>query len=466
MKLLNKLIFGSVLLMILFSCKKELEIRPSDSIDDVKAFQSVADLEKGLFGVYSSYGGGLFNGIYIGSILADEVKISNENRGQGQFTFKWQFTAGGGEHNGDYTTFYRAIDRAHRVLAAMEQVTPANAAEATLKSRIQAELTALRGMSLYQLLIRFMPDGYNSTALGVPVLLESNLTGQPSRNTVAEVVSQIEADLTSARNSSDLPGSVVDGLRISKAAVAGYQARLALLKRDWANAITFATDAITLSGAALATIAQYPAIWSDAVNTEVILRFRNNYSITTLWRDTNGDVFFEPSDKLKAQYNRVTDIRYSTFFGSVTTGGQNDTSTVKKYPGSSLGPQFNDIKDLRVSEMYLIRAEANAELNNLVNAANDVNAIRSNRITGYTNVTFATKDEAITAIITERFKELPYEGFRFFDLKRRSLPVSRFASDVQSPNWQNLAASNFRFALPIPQTEIFANPNTVQNPGY
>jgi hypothetical protein len=466
MKLINKIIFGSFLLSIVFSCKKQLELRPIDSIDDTKAFQSVADLEKGMFGVYSSYGAGVYNGYYIGSILADEAKISNENRGQGQFSFKWQYTAGTGEHNNDYATFYRAIDRAHRVLAAMEQVSAATPQEATLKSRIQAELIALRAMSHYQLLIRFMPDGYNASALGVPVMLKSDLLGLPARNTVGEVITQIETDLNAARNSSDLPSSVADGLRISKAAVAGYQARVALLKRDWANAITYATDAITLSGTSLATIAQYPAIWGDAVNNEVILRFRNNYSITLYWRDTNGDVFFEPSDKLKAQYNRVTDVRFSTFFGSVTTGGQNDTSTVKKFPGSAQGPQSNDIKDIRISEMYLIRAEANAELNQLTNAANDVNAVISNRITGYTNVTFATKDEAITAILNERFKELAFEGFRFFDLKRRSLPITRFASDVQSPNWQTLAASNFRFAMPIPQFEIFANPNTVQNPGY
>jgi hypothetical protein len=40
------------------------------------------------------------------------------------------------------------------------------------------------------------------------------------------------------------------------------------------------------------------------------------------------------------------------------------------------------------------------------------------------------------------------------------------ASDVASPNWQNLASSDYHFALPIPQHEIFANPNAVQNTGY
>ena len=59
-----------------------------------------------------------------------------------------------------------------------------------------------------------------------------------------------------------------------------------------------------------------------------------------------------------------------------------------------------------------------------------------------------------------------FEGFRFFDLKRKGLDVSRNASDVSSATWQNLPAGNFRFALPIPQEEIFANPNATQNPNY
>lgn len=442
---------------------------PTDQIIEETAFLSVADLQKGLFGVYSSFGAGLSNGIYIGSILADEVKLSNENRGQGQFSFKWQYTSGPGEHNADYATFYRAIDRLHRVLNAIPNVPAANATEETQKNLIQAELIALRGMSHFELLKRFMPHGYEAGALAVPVVLKSELFQLPARNTVGEVMTQIEADLATARSAPELPNAVADGQRLSKAAVAAYQARAAQLRRDWTAAITFATDAITLSGTTLATRTQYPTIWTDVANTEVIFRMRNNYAIQTYWRDTNGDVFFEPSDKLKNQYNRTTDIRFPTFFGSVVTtgtGAQNDTSVVVKYPGSTAGPQRNDIKAIRISEMYLLRAEAYAETNQLQKAADDVNALRRNRITGYTDITYSSKDAAISDIINERFKELAYEGFRFFDLKRRGLGITRLASDVQSTNWQNLAAGDYRFALPIPQAEVFANPNTTQNPGY
>lgn len=457
------LLLSSVAAIGFTSCKKELDLRPTDTIDETKAYRTVGDLERGAIGAYSAYGVGQSNKHYIGSILADEAKISFENRGQGQFSFKWQYTASEGEHNSDYFNYYRTIDRVNRVLARLAEIQGNNPTEVALRGRVEAELLALRGMSHYELLIRFMPPGYDPAALGVAVMLQSDLTGTPARNTVGQVIAQIESDLSAARNNANLPNAIADGLRLSKAAVAAYQARVALLKRDWTAAAAFATDAITLSGTALATRAQYPGVWTDATNTGVIFRLRNNYAPQLNWRDVNGDVFFEPSDELKAQYDRTNDIRFSTFFGSAT----GDTSIVVKFPGSALqGPQRNDLKDVRIAEMHLIRAEARAELNNLTGAADDINLIRRNRINGYVDVAFATKDEAINATLNERFRELAFEGFRFFDLKRRNLPVTRLASDVQSTAWQNLAANDYRFAMPIPQVQILANPRTTQNPGY
>jgi hypothetical protein len=119
--------------------------------------------------------------------------------------------------------------------------------------------------------------------------------------------------------------------------------------------------------------------------------------------------------------------------------------------------------------MMLIRAEARAEQNKISganSAESDLNALRAARITGYTPVTLANKDQAITEILQERFKELAFEGHRFFDLKRRGLPITRLAADAPNAPAQQLQAGNFRFVLPIPQPEILANTLMEQNPGY
>lgn len=472
---MNKILSLVIVSAALFftSCKKQLDLFPSDSIDATKAFLNVSDLDQGVLGVYTMNNTQVdiingndniapLNKIYIGSILADETKLSDENRGQGQFTFKYQFSATESEHNADYRTYYVMLDRANRILALIDNIPTLNAAETSQKAKIKAELLALRAVAHFELLIRFMPSGYDPNALGVAIMLKSDIGAAPARNKVGEVVAQIEADFAAARAETNLPDAPTDVLRISKAAIAAYQSRVAMLKRDWPSAVTFATSAITLSGKSLPNQAAFRVYWTDGNETETIWKYRNSQTPQLLWQDTNGDVFFEPSDKLKNQFDRTNDVRFSTYF----SGDANDTSLVHKYPGSGLGPQINDIKISRIAEMYLNRAESRAENNDLVGASSDINILRGARISGYVPITFSTKEVAIAEIMNERFKELCFEGFRFFDLKRKGLGVTRNASDVASPTWQNLAAGNFRFALPIPQDEIFANPNTTQNPNY
>lgn len=439
------------------SCSKQLDdVVPTDLIDADKAYQSVTDLQKGLYGVYATLSNS--TRIYYGSLLADEVKLSDENRGQGQGEYKWQFTSGSSFGFGQY---YQTIDRLHRILEVADNIPAANATEENTKKRIKSELVAIRGAAYLELLILFMPQGYQPDSLGVPIVLSSALLGKPARNKVSEVMARIETDLAAGRAESLIPAAPTDPLRISQSAIAAYQARAALLKRDWTKAAAFADEAISLSGKSLSR-ATYADYFKDANESETIFKYRNGATPQLLWRDSNGDVFFEPADKIKKLFDRTNDIRFSTFFGSDGT----DTSIVTKYPGSDRGPQINDLKLIRLAEMYLIKAEASAEGDNLPAAADAINTLRAARITGYTNVTFADKATAVSQILIERAKELCFEGFRFFDLKRKNLAVNRDPSDARNTNWQDLAASSFRFALPIPQTEIFANPNVRQNAGY
>lgn len=459
-----KKIFYPIVAVLFFtgisSCKKQLSLLPTDDIDISKAFLTVDDLEKGLLGAYS--GNNQINKIYIASILADEAKLSDENRGQGQFEFKWQYSSGTGGITVAYRQYYSMIDLIHRVLEAAKKITPANATETAKMARIKAELLGLKGIAYFESLINVMPPGYDPNALGIAIVNESCLTCTPPRNKVGEVITEIEKNLTLARADANIPNAPTDPLRLSKASIAAYQARVALLKKDWTAALTFASEAITLSGKSLATGTTFVNYWSDANESESILKYRDQNAPKLLWRDANGDVFFEPSIQLKNQFNRVNDIRFSTYFTAISS----DTSVVDKYKGSNFGANINDLKLIRLSEMYLIRAEANAEKDQLIQATIDLNNLRAARITGYVNVSFANKTDLINSVLIERYKELCFEGFRYYDLKRRSLPVNRLAVDVQSLTWQNLASNDYRFTLPIPQDAIDANPNTIQNTNY
>src|SRR5690606_5378444 len=265
---------------------------------------------------------------------------------------------------------------------------------------------------------------------------------------------QAAYDLLPAVTAGNFTDTVMNRLNID-----AYRARLALYKRDYQKAIDYATTVISSGIRPLASGSAFAGIWTDN-NTvsEVLFRTRllNSSALGSLYTTTSGLVYVSPSDKLVNTYD-VNDIRLTSYIGF---NGPNDYY-VNKYYESSRGGRIVDMKNARISEMYLIRAEAYAKLAspNIPAAAADLNMLRAHRISGYVDETFTSASDLITAILEERFKELAFEGFRFLDLRRNNLPVQRDASDVGSSAWQTLAAGNFRFVFPIPERELLSNPN-------
>jgi len=450
--------------LVLFgsACKKALDLAPTGSIDPSKAFQTVADLNTGALGVYASTG--WESSTYVGSIMSDEARISPENRGQGQFIHKWTHTSTDGDAARAWGSSYAVIDRVNRILAVIDGVPSATPTETATKDRIKGEMLALRALSHFELW-RWYAVRYNPTALAVPVMTTS-VIGSPARDLTSAVFALVEQDLVAAKGL--IPTTFTDNTRMTRNAVAALQARVALYKGDWDNAITFSSEVIT--AVPLATRAQFPTIWTDAGNNEVLFKLKRVSGQTnTLWQDLNGDVFYGVSLKLFNAYDRVNDIRFSSYVNQTNRGVGKDSLLVKKYAGGTVGPFIADAKVIRVSEMYLIRAEAQAEKANLVAATADFNTLRAARIAGVpTAPTFANAAAAISEIYMERFRELPFEGHRYFDLKRRNLPIERDDLDVggSSSTFKTLSPSSFLYLLPIPQAEIFANKSIEQNPGY
>jgi hypothetical protein len=470
-----KLVFSLFMLVALFSCEKDLDILPTDTINEENVFLNVSDLVRGLYGVYGSIPGG--NDMYINALVSDEVKLSNENRGQGQFEFKWQYVAASGGAASDvWNNYYYVIGLANKTLAAAPKISASSPADQAARDAIVGELLAIRAFAHFQILQCFSGKYDPNKSLGIPYTTTSDISAKPSRISVGAVVSAIEADLEKAANTSMPNAPVADEnagfIRLSKATVAGIRARVALYKAsglddpaEWNKAITYAQECITKSGKSLSSGSAYSSIWTDADprTSEVLFKLRRtNTSVGTLWQDNNGDVFFEPSDKLKSLFNRTTDRRFPLFISATV----DDTCLVNKFFTSSRGAKIVDVKMMRISEMYLIMAEAYAGLNNLTNAAKFYNDLRTIRIIGYIPETFFTKAEAISKIYDERARELCFEGFRYFDHIRRGLSIDRINSDVQSSNWKNLSSNDFRMLFPVPQTSTNANPNMIQNPGY
>jgi len=165
----------------------------------------------------------------------------------------------------------------------------------------------------------------------------------------------------------------------------------------------------------------------------------------------------------------IIDYNYSTSADPRST----DRIVFRKYPGTAAnGLLINDIKICRLSEMYLIKAEALVATGDLSGAAAAVKAVRDARSNRVSVLSYADATAAYKDILNERRIEFMAEGFRFLDLKRlggiASEGILRDPVDCAVNGACSLPVTDYRFALPIPTVE--SNPNgailATQNPGY
>jgi starch-binding outer membrane protein, SusD/RagB family len=475
MKSIYKL-FAVVLLVIgLVSCEKKLtDLTPIDLIPAPLAIQTLADVNSGVNGVYATLSGR--NPANLSSFMTDEVRLGTgaEYRNVGNILFQWIFVSDNGDVGAGWPNLYAVIDRANRILEFMAPVPTPTAADVALKAQYRGELLAVRAFAHLELLRWYsITNEYNPTALGIVVQKEfvrAPGSYKPARVSQADAMTLINSDLTEARTL--IPASFVNIGRITRNTVIGLQVRAALHTKNWQGVVDRATEIIPAQP--VSSIAIYPAIWTtrslpENQSTEVLWKINIQPSnlgsaIGSLWQDVGtGAVQASPAVKLMNTFDQVNDVRFSTFF---RTSPRNLIAKYGVVIGTN-GENFQyDVKMMRTSEILLARAEAYAELNQGALANADLSLLRTNRITGYTH-TALSGSALINAIMEERYKELCYEGHRYFDLRRRSLPINRDINDAagQVPI-QNLLSNNFRYILPIPLNETQANANMQQNPGY
>jgi len=251
----------------------------------------------------------------------------------------------------------------------------------------------------------------------------------PARNTFGEVVAGIKAqlDLAEAR----IPASQTSNIRFTQDFVTGMRAKVALLEGNLQEAIDFSQELIDTYP--LADQVQYADMFRDLDETEVIMkldRVVGDFAIGGTWVfAASGDPFMEMSNTL---YNELIsqpdDVRLPTVVNVAGTSPNNNIHLIGKYLGDSANPFLNDIKLMRVSEMYLINAEAKAIDGDLEGAAEIIKDLRDARFGTDTDLpSYTGTQAAIVDILRERRLELAYEGHRYLDVKRlRTITGSGF----------------------------------------
>lgn len=457
--------------LVFQSCNK-LDLPPSDSIDATKAFRNLDDVNMGVLGAYAPLNHAL---IEAGGIASDEVMLPTENTVSNTAAHRWLYDSSSGSVTSSYYDYYVTIARANQVLEALPNI-PVPAGSQSLMDQYRGELLALRAYCHFELL-RAYASSYEPNGMGVPYMKVYEVS-YPSRPTVQANFDDIRADLTAAKEL--IPNNFGDNTRITRTAVSAIQARVALYSKNWGEAIAYASEVI--SQEPLAPKNDFGRIWTDESESEVVWKLARVIGDSRVgasyFRETGEIVLYAPSfkliDKFGTETQRNDDIRFASYIQYDPTRpgatGVRSVYLVNKYVGANPSyPGLTSVKLFRTGEMYLIRAEAELENNggNLDAAAQDLNALRAARIHNYANIAFADRESLLSAIYDERFKELAFEGHRFFDLKRRNLPVERTTQDaVNTSGAIRLAPTAAQYCFPIPVAEMTVNKNMVQNPEY
>ncbi len=470
--------------LALSSCSDFLTKEPVLSQSTELTLSTYKGLNDAVLGAYAPLADAAWYGADY--ILNAEMMSGNGRRDQdgdfnsNRYTVEYTFSFAEDNTSSIWGFGYYVISAVNNVLANLDgKADGVNVTEQDI-ANIKAEALFLRALAHFDLVKTFgqpyseatkdVPNG------GVPVVLATDPTAKPARNTIDEVYSQIIADLVEAESIID-PEYSRSGVTSAKASVNIYSiqallARAYQYKGDWQSAADYADKVISSGAFSLWSADEFvdPATWgavSAADSGEVIFeifndkgnKYSNSWDDISWVVDPDGYADCQISNDVLSTFE-AGDVRNSDgIMVSHPDGG--DRRWSGKYPGKDgTQPDINNIIVLRLSEMYLIRAEAlvNGASISGASAADDVNAIRTHR--GLGELTSVGRE----AIKNEYRWEFLYEGHYYFDLGRWGDDVVRV--DYSGANNQNVPAGSAKRVWPISKSELDVNPSLVQNPEY
>lgn len=511
---MKKIIFALVLAGGLFS-SCDMDKKPYGSLDDQTAIQTLNDCFRFRNGLYSSLRG-MTAGSWINfpEIQMDIFQGLSDNGNQvGPFSIG-NILSSDQDIEGFWGSVYGVINKANYIIEKMEVLKESD----TFSDEDRIELNRYEGESrfvrafCYFWLADHFCQSYTTTnaqtaAMGLPLVTKYYPTADrsmyPGRSTQDETYKLINDDLEVAYTalkayeaSSSKNAPAPNAAYLSSYTVLALQARIALAKGENQLALSKAEEVISSNVYSLTGIDDYLALWNEDKGSEVL--FRPFMTSTELGSSTGGSYYLSateesawyiPTQSMLMLYDEG-DIRFDAFFkvypNLKVSGEPYPAYVFNKFPGNEslktgAQPNFmNMMKPFRLSEQYLIAAEAAANLggSNASKANNYLNALRAKRIAGYENEEYSG-NALINAVRTERLKELIGEGFRLSDLRRWGEGFVRDASyDQINPDVEDIFVvagrdvtyqpDDYRYVWPIPASEIQANPQLdgQQNPGY
>ena len=439
----KQLIFIS-LLGILPACDV-LDVNPYDKITDEQAYKNKAGIEKGILGSYSelqslSYYGRAY---LISSDLAADNLTHPTDATQADYAEIDNNTllAENGVADGIWSAVYSAINVANVVIDKVPAMTDMTDTE---KNTALGELYFLRALNHFNLMNYFGAIPVKTK----PTVGTSGL--DVAKNTTEEVYAQIIADLTFAE--SHLDPATSTKTRATKYAATALLARVYLYQKNYALAYAKADDVILHGGYTL--LPDYASVFSSDGSAETIFEVEFNQLDRTRIAEFNFPKTLNGRAEVKVDPALLSAYLPDDERKAVSTAASGTYVYAKKQNDLSLGDQ--NVIVLRLAEMYLIKAEAEANMPTAVISGiqSNLNTVRHRAGLGDTDA--ATISELKLAIEKERRLEFAFEGHRWFDLVRTNRAVDVLPG-VSNAN---------QMLFPIPLSELNTNSLMIQNTGY
>jgi hypothetical protein len=454
------LLFTAVIIGSFTGCKKFTDIDPPEKrLTGVQVFADDKTAMSAIAGLYAAMGdfSALNNGMIarIGGLTglsADEFRFSVNNPEYKQFEVN-SLDASNNSSRKLWADAYKIIYYANDIL---ENTSASSGLTEKTKNMIQGEVKLVRAYYFF-----YLVNLYGDVPLTLTTDYDKNRT--MARTPSAEVYQQIVTDL---RSSEALLGDtypVSDRVRPNKWVAKAFLARVYLYLKQWALAEQMATELIgnnsfdlekNLNTVFLSTSKE--AIWQlypakgDGLQTSEFVYMpiggaAPDFALTDDFLST-----IEVGDKRKTSWVGTTAVKgqayyYPAKYKQIQTGSLNP-------------PEYLTL--FRMSEQYLIRAEARVMQHKFDLAKEDLNKVRFRAGLGDL-ASPATEEAGIKAVLQERRMELFSEcAHRWFDLKRTGM-ANKVLKSIKGTAWEDTDT-----LYPIHQSDLDFSPNLRQNPGY
>ena len=501
-------IYTLLFFVSIISCDS-LDLEPINSVNSKSFYTTPENLNTGLYGVYDAL---QLKGMYGYQVLLDGlsdngISITNFAPDVTSFVAGQQVEAVN-FFKSIYLDNYVLIQRANLLLDNADGIVGVTSSDL---ATIKAETRALRAIAYMKLAYLFGDAPFYTTSITREEALEISRT---SRNTIIDFVLAEFVDAAAVLSSSSING------RLTKQAVLGLGAKVMLYEarignQSWVDASTAITVAITAAnngGHSLidtnSPASDYQSLFTETGegNSEFIFSVKNNSN--DLGRSHKEDYSWQAGALVMyihqnmadaydyadgTDYNPADDtyvgrdprlsvniMHEGLTFGGLTYNGTDSggfvganspgTATnlfLNKFITTDFTETFNegslDIPVLRYADLLLMQAEALNETGGDGHIA--LNTVRDRA--GLPALSGLSQSALRDEIIHERRVELAFEGQRWFDLVTLGIADSVINGIVEeNASIDRGFTPNRNELLPIPQTEIEANPNLTQNQGY